>query len=1605
MSNVRYLIVHTDHQLSLGGVNSGAERATLCLAEGIASLGHRVTLVGRIKDTLNIKSTVEFVDVGEDFDLRPALDQVSKEGPYHLISAGRAMPFLMTIGDKNCLSKTLICHDPSGSATGVSSETLAKHCDRVISVSEAQKRLIVNAGFPAQKITVVNNGIDKSKFICAANENRDLDRIIFVGALVRDKGIELLIHSFLELKKIFPRLKLDVYGSSSMWGREKILDEKKIENEVPGIKFHGAVSQDRLVKAYQNAAFCVLPSIWFDSYPLTSLEAQSCGCPVVAFDIGGMKETILNCESGLVIPEISLESLTNTLSELLRDKDRLNRLIATTRKVSSRIPSWQDTAKKITELAQSSSVDEEKYSGVTEGVIGYLSTWNQECGIARYAEHLAAEYPQNSYVILAEETSSPRQRPDEAFVERCWQKGSNDFTKLKSVIDKYSVKLLHINIHQAGIFPTASFCTMLRELRSRGIKIIAQLHTTFTTTEALVNLGSCVDKAIVHTQQNRLQLVANGWRYDNILVTPHGISDSKNKYSNELVRKELGIPQDQKVALTFGFIQPHKGMEALIEGVKQLQDSKQDVHGYIVGGVNESDPNSRSYSEQLKQYATKLNIANKIHFIEGYIPEEKLEKYIAVADVVVLNYLSQHHELSAACATALSLGKVVATSLAPAFAEFGDSVWTVTSGYPMSVSLERLLFNQELRSTLENNVKKLSQTRSWNVLSRDLRKLYLDLGIRMSATSKDNKDIQNKTDRRGVVQTKQIKILMQNRPNAYTQPGGDTVVMEHTRVGVEKRGAKVTVDLEAKEDPKNYDIVHLFNFALPDYVKILAQNAKAAGVPYVVTTLYEDVPNFHYQSHVLSKCLIEYVSKGQDERWFETNRPNLKDVKPSGHFNNTWTAQNSAGLFVSGPSEGKILERDYGKNLPIFPVMFGSTVAKRATAEKFIQTYGIKDFVLCVGRLETRKNQLMLLKALENTDIPVVIIGSGFSYQPEYAEAVQKFKRQGKTLILGRLDNEMLASAYCAAKVHALPSFYELPGLVSLEAAYYGCNVVASGNSGTIEDYLGDLAFYCDPKDERSIREAVLKALSQPYDERMRNKLTQYSWENMAQIAFDSYQQILGLSNDNKVFMKQEGAPMAPTFDMDNETTTFQDLLERGELATKNRRNDEARSLFDQAEKINPQSVRLMMARGALNLASSDIEGAKKYFDRALAIKSDDPKSLIGRGMCEVMNKNHAMAYDYFVKALNTSATELVAIHQLIECAFVLNRFTDVTVAIEKYLNNSPQDLEMRFCLAGCYYKSQNYLGARAQLQSVLSQNSTHRGALELSSRITEEERSLPKQAATNITATESVPTVSMPKNVSVVYLDEEQSETQVISPSKTRNTLIDMQLAELNEKKRNREIDSVKSGCDLILKNPEANNEQIEFAKILIAETAILEGNLEKASDIYQEVVRANPRSARALCGQAALRANSNDWLKAEELFSEALKYDSRSDVAYAGLGMCAAQMRNVQKAWEHYRASLKINPENLRAVLGIIELGYPMKKLKEVEEAVRGYLELHSADCNFMYSLAGCLFAQERYHEALEELERLIMFEPSNNHALELRSLIIEKLGIAQTMPQRMT
>jgi len=147
-----------------------------------------------------------------------------------------------------------------------------------------------------------------------------------------------------------------------------------------------------------------------------------------------------------------------------------------------------------------------------------------------------------------------------------------------------------------------------------------------------------------------------------------------------------------------------------------------------------------------------------------------------------------------------------------------------------------------------------------------------------------------------------------------------------------------------------------------------------------------------------------------------------------------------------------------------------------ADPEPFKQHYNIDNFLFCIGRFDPRqKNQLGLIRALKNTDIPLVFVGSPITGAEDYLTQCKK-EASSNTLFIDYLNpkDNLLASAFAAANTLVVPSFYEYPCMVAMEALLAGTKVAIT-NGGTTEESFKHYANYFNPHVESDMRDTVIQ--------------------------------------------------------------------------------------------------------------------------------------------------------------------------------------------------------------------------------------------------------------------------------------------------------------------------------------------------------------------------------------------------------------------------------------------------------------------------------------------------------------------------------------------------
>lgn len=359
-----------------------------------------------------------------------------------------------------------------------------------------------------------------------------------------------------------------------------------------------------------------------------------------------------------------------------------------------------------------------------------------------------------------------------------------------------------------------------------------------------------------------------------------------------------------------------------------------------------------------------------------------------------------------------------------------------------------------------------------------------------------------------------MKVALIARSTLFTARGGDTVQVMQTARYLHELGVHATiVPANTRPDYASYDLLHFFNITRPaDIIKHILYTDK----PFVVSPIWIDYSiydKYHRTGaagltfRLLSPPAIEYMKTVA--RWLKG-----KDHKPSfaylrkGQERSVQEILKKASLLLTNSQEEyNTIKNEYAALPPAYHVPLGIDENLFASNDR---TQREHDLVLCVARIEGVKNQLNLIRALNNTRYRLLLIGEAAPNQQRYYAACKEMAAANVRFI-GHLSQEELVSYYQRAKVHVLPSWYESCGLATMEAAAMGCNIVATRN-GFATSYLGEDAFYCDPGSWASIFTAIDNAAKAPVNTRLRDRIiTQYTWRQTANRTFEAYKKVIPL--------------------------------------------------------------------------------------------------------------------------------------------------------------------------------------------------------------------------------------------------------------------------------------------------------------------------------------------------------------------------------------------------------------------------------------------------------------------------------------------------------------
>lgn len=183
---------------------------------------------------------------------------------------------------------------------------------KFVTISESSKEAIQGLDLGKSGIDIVHPGVDLQK--CFPGQKNEEPLVVYLGRLKYYKSVHLLITAFKIILKEIPNAKLAIVGTGE---EEEVLREQAKKEGLNGeIIFTGQVTEFEKLMYLQKAWVAVNPS-YMEGWGLTTIEANACATPVVASNVPGLKDSVLDNHTGFLVDYGKVEQLSEKILELL----------------------------------------------------------------------------------------------------------------------------------------------------------------------------------------------------------------------------------------------------------------------------------------------------------------------------------------------------------------------------------------------------------------------------------------------------------------------------------------------------------------------------------------------------------------------------------------------------------------------------------------------------------------------------------------------------------------------------------------------------------------------------------------------------------------------------------------------------------------------------------------------------------------------------------------------------------------------------------------------------------------------------------------------------------------------------------------------------------------------------------------------------------------------------------------------------------------------------------------------------------------------------------------------------------------------------------------
>ncbi|WP_164505439.1 MULTISPECIES: glycosyltransferase family 4 protein [unclassified Actinobaculum] len=211
---------------------------------------------------------------------------------------------------------------------------IIRHARGVTVMNQDMRSRVIRLGAESDRVHIMPMGADLSGIRPATHQDRREVRLLFVGRLVPKKGLAVLLEA---LRRVPEEAlwRLTVVGDGPL--REEL---RQAAVDLP-VEFVGALSKERLRDAYAGADMIITPSVPADSgdqdgLPVAMLEAMCAGLPVIASNLPGINEVVVDGRNGILVPPGDSERLASAVTRLVTESQERAAFGAAAREVASK---------------------------------------------------------------------------------------------------------------------------------------------------------------------------------------------------------------------------------------------------------------------------------------------------------------------------------------------------------------------------------------------------------------------------------------------------------------------------------------------------------------------------------------------------------------------------------------------------------------------------------------------------------------------------------------------------------------------------------------------------------------------------------------------------------------------------------------------------------------------------------------------------------------------------------------------------------------------------------------------------------------------------------------------------------------------------------------------------------------------------------------------------------------------------------------------------------------------------------------------------------------------------------------------------------------------